>query len=380
MLGHYLTLSRSEAHAAAIVPFASTAGKLADAVAALPGTTHLDAEMAGTKSAPLAQGQRWLAAYGRFWVTWEAWQRRDTRAPAANRTDDATPEVAPPLCLSRDQSAAIEHLVGLARARERADVLGGLPVGLRPRRWPHPFLVGPAGSGKAFVVEETARRLRRAVLRVEIASWIVVANRSGRASLEKIADFLATHPDGVIYLSGVDTLAGNRLGQSGNSNLSWWASVLGEIESFLDWAAATKAPLPAVGESKRLRRPFVVVGGRFSSLWGQSDLGGPAGAEAWRLADARPLADPELVVDWLEREGWLPAGVRSRLAARPLVINPVSQEEAWDLSRQMCAALPAGLDGLIELQAAAETLAGPGSWRDLAAMIEVKMTISRTVS
>ncbi len=266
--------------------------------------------------------------------------------------------------LTDDQRRICERLLSLALVR--ADTTEAtLPVGVL-RRWGVPLLIGSAGSGKAFVCEEVARRWGgKPCRRWEVGSWILGSHRGGHATAEQIRAFIADHPAGcVVYLAGVDALAVDPA-----HNASYFWVVQNEITQLLDHATARPAYFPKRDGTSIQANVLVVVGGCFGSLWGDMTVGGPGAGEEWRLADAEPLASTAAVAKWLRQDSRLPTAILRRLSPEPLVLRPLNREQADKLAVRLCDGLPPALDGL-DAAEFSDALQGPGGWRAVAAVIE----------
>ncbi len=266
--------------------------------------------------------------------------------------------------LTGDQQNACERLLAIARVRS-GTTEAALPVNVLGR-WSVPLLVGPAGSGKEFVCQEVARRLgSKPCRRWEIASWIIVSNRSSGTTLEQIEKFIDDHPQGcVIYLAGIDTL-----GTTSERNLGYHQARLAEVEQFLDWTASRPVHFIRRDGGMLLPNVLVIVGGRFAALWGDNELGGPSGVDSWKNADQEPLADARAVSSWLAERSEVPGGILRRVAPEPLILRPLDGEEAGRLAEIVCRSLPPALDG-IGSNELTEALRGPGGWRAVANVIE----------
>lgn len=360
----YLRFSANES-ATALGRFATVGHALADRARRLappPPPPPADGlEDAASSTAPLgpvvaADLRRWLETWNIFRRLWRTWTTPD--APVAPSSTDAAE--AP--VLAADQRAVVETLVALVRARKGQGATLP-PVPLLPR-WSVPLLVGPGGAGKAFACAEAVRRLGlRGHARWEIGSWNIAAARSGRSTLEQIEWYVATHPDALIYLAGVDALSTAHTG-AGDANVTYMTTVAAELENFLDGATGRG---PGANEPVR---PCVVLGGRFSPLWGEVEVGGVRGADLWKLADAEPLAGAEAVGTWLREHSGLPAGILRRVAAEPLVVRRLDTAEAERVAGELCARLPPALDGALHAPELAAALAGPHGWRALAHRLE----------
>lgn len=266
--------------------------------------------------------------------------------------------------LTGDQQNACERLLALARVR-RGTTEATLPVSVLGR-WSVPLLVGPAGSGKEYVCQEVARRIGdKPCRRWEIASWIIVSNRSSGTTLEQIEKFIDDYPQGcVIYLAGIDTL-----GTTSERNLGYHQARLAEVEQFLDWTASRPAHFIRRDGSALRPNALVIVGGRFAALWGDNELGGPSGVDAWKNADQEPLADARAVSSWLAERSEVPGDILRRVAPEPLVLRRLDEAEAARLAEVVCRSLPPALDG-IESNELTAALRGPGGWRAVAHVIE----------
>ena len=276
----------------------------------------------------------------------------------------SSPHLSQEPVLTGDQQNACERLLAIARVRSRTTE-AALPVSVLGR-WSVPLLVGPAGSGKEFVCQEVARRLgNKPCRRWEIASWIIVSNRSSGTTLEQIEKFIDDHPQGcVIYLAGIDTL-----GTTSERNLGYHQARLAEVEQFLDWTASR--PMHFIRRDGSALRPnvLVIVGGRFSALWGDNELGGPTGVDAWKNADHEPLAGTRAVSAWLAERSEVPTGILRRVASEPLILRRLDEAEAARLAEIVCRSLPPTLDG-IESDELTAALRGPGGWRAVGNVIE----------
>ena len=266
--------------------------------------------------------------------------------------------------MSDDQRIVCERLTALARVRAATD-LNALPTNVLSR-WSVPLLVGPTGSGKGFVCEQAARKWgSKPYRRWNVGSWLLGASRSGNATTEQIRAFITDHPAGcVVYLSGVDGLA-----VEAGHNAAYAVFVLSEIMQLLDAATARPASFPMRDGGNIIVNPLVVVGGCFGGLWGNTPLGGIDGREAWRLADADPLASADAVARWLLENSGLPTGILRRLAPEPLVLRPLPREQADYLAVLLRDTLPPALDGL-DPSEFSQALCSPHGWRAVAAVIE----------
>ena len=235
----------------------------------------------------------------------------------------SSPHLSQEPVLTGDQQNACERLLAIARVRSGTteDDLPSSVLG----RWSVPFLIGPAGSGKEFVCQEVARRLgNKPCRRWEIASWIIVSNRSSGTTLEQIEKFIDDYPQGcIIYLAGIDTL-----GTTSERNLGYHQARLAEVEQFLDWTASR--PVHFVRRDGSALRPnvLVIVGGRFAALWGDNELGGPSGVDSWKIADQEPLVGTRAVSSWLAERSEVPTGILRRVTPAPLVLRRLNGEEA----------------------------------------------------
>ena len=277
---------------------------------------------------------------------------------------DSSPHLIQESVVTGDQQNACERLLVLAQVRN-GTTEAALPVNVLGR-WSVPLLVGPAGSGKEFVCQELARRLgNKPCRRWEIASWIIVSNRSSGTTLEQIEQFIDDHPQGcIIYLAGIDTL-----GTTSERNLGYHQARLAEVEQFLERTASRPAHFIRRDGSALRPNALVIVGGRFAALWGDHELGGPSGADAWKNADQEPLADTRAVSSWLAERSEVPTGILRRVAPEPLVLRRLDGEEAARLAEIVCRSLPPALDG-IGSDELTEALRGPGGWRAVANVIE----------
>ena len=313
--------------------------------------------------------RRWSNAWRTFERLWKAWHTASPYAPPAPAAPAHTPMAgAQPaaVVLTADQRAAVKTLVAMIQAR-RGSTAAMLPTSLLPR-WSVPLLVGPAGGGKAFACAQASRSLGlEGYARWDIGSWSIVASRSGRSTLDQIEKYITAHPDALIYLAGVDALSTART-SGGDSNITYMAAIAAEVEGFLDGATARSAA-PSAGHNDQ-PRTCVALGGRFASLWGEAEIGGAHGTDAWKLADAEPLAGAEAVGEWLREHSGLPAGILRRVAAEPLVIRHMDRVEAERIAGELCAQLPPAMDGALRAPELAAALTGPHGWRSLAHRIE----------
>ena len=313
--------------------------------------------------------REWQRRWSSYDQLWRAWSRSIKHGEKVTATPRRTEVTGGECCvLTDDQQAAINQLLALARIRGEATETS-LPSTLL-RRWSAPLLVGPAGVGKAFLCEQVAHWSNRAFRRWDIGSWIVAASRSGSCTVDQLHQFIAQHPQGcVLYLAGVDSLA-TALRATGDMNATYSNTVVSELEQFLNWATSRS---PGIQDPKtdNTSTPsvLVVLGGRFAALWGQAEIGGPSGADAWKMADTEPLASVRDVATWLLDHAGLPASVARKFAIEPLVLRPLTAGAADRVARRIHADLPASLDGLGVEQIAA-ALAGPHGWRGVAALVE----------
>ncbi len=266
--------------------------------------------------------------------------------------------------LAVDQENACERLLALARVRAMT-TLETLPVGVLSH-WSVPLLVGPSASGKAFVCAEAARRWGdNPCCRWEVSSWTLASNRTNQGTFEQLQAYVAGNPGGcIVYLAGIDTLAA-----ASEHHASYALAVAGEIAHFLTQATARPASFPGRDGSVVPAQVLVVVGGCFAALWGETSVGGPDHREAWRHADADPLADGHAVAQWLWNDSSLPAGILRRLAPEPLVLRSLDRAEADRLAERLRDRLPSSLDGLgaDEFSRALQSSSG---WRAVAAVVE----------
>ena len=266
--------------------------------------------------------------------------------------------------LSDDQQAACERLTTLARVRASVTTATLPPTLLR--RWSVPLLVGPAASGKEHVCQEVARRLGHGCCRRwEVASWITESSRSHAPTLDQIRRYVTANPQGcVIYLAGIDTL-----GARSDQNHSYQQACISEIERLLDQTSSRPAHVLNPDGTMTRSAMVVILGGRFSALWGEREAGGPTGADSWKLADREPLADTRAVSAWLSEHSRVPAGIGRRIAPEPFVLQPLSTVEAEQIAERFWRALPPAMDGIApdELSTA---LTGRGGWRALTNVIE----------
>lgn len=266
--------------------------------------------------------------------------------------------------MTDDQARACARLLALARVRA-GTVEAALPVRVL-RHWSVPLLIGPAGSGKAFVCEEVARRWNgKPCRRWEVGSWRVGSSRGGHTTPEQIRTFIADHPAGcVVYLSGVDALA-----VEAAHNASYFWLVESEITQLLDHASARPAYFSRRDGTTVRANALVVVGGCFGTLWGDATIGGPGGGEAWRLADAEALVGSAAVAKWLLEDSRLPTGILRRLSPEPLVLRPIDREQADQIAVRLRDGLPPSLDGL-DVDEFSHALQSPCGWRAVAAVVE----------
>ena len=206
--------------------------------------------------------------------------------------------------LTSDQQHACDRLVATAQAR--VDILATLSPNCVPSRWSVPVLIGPAGSGKAHVCQEVARRLGDLPCeRWEIGSWAPAAFRTSGRTRDQLHAFMQRHPEGsVVYLAGVETLI-NRSGQSWGS---YEAAVLEELIEFIDQAAMRSPRFRKQDNNLLHARVLVVVGGYLEPFEVDPTMRNTAGGDWWKYAGQ------------LEHSA-LPAGLRRRLASCPLVLR-----------------------------------------------------------
>ena len=266
--------------------------------------------------------------------------------------------------LTADQQHVCAQLLSLALVRASTTETA-LPVGVL-RRWSVPLLVGPAGSGKAYVCEEVALRWgKRLCRRWEVGSWITNSNRISQTTLEQIRAFVSGNPTGcVVYLAGMDLL-----GVKAEHNASYAVAVAGEITQLLDDASARPARFTGPYGNAIQANVLVVVGGCFAAMWGDAAIDGPSGGEAWRLADGDPLAGPHAITKWLLEHSRLPADILRRLSPEPLILHRLDREQAQRLAVRLCDNLPPSLDGL-RAEEFRDALQSPHGWRAVAALIE----------
>ena len=266
--------------------------------------------------------------------------------------------------LTVDQENACERLLALAHVRAMT-TLETLPPGVLSH-WSVPLLVGPSASGKAFVCAEAARRWEeKPCRRWEVSGWTLASNRTNQGTFEQLQAYVADNPGGcIVYLAGIDTLAA-----ASEHHASYFLAVAGEIAHFLTQATARPASFLGRDGNVIPARALVVVGGCFAALWGEASIGGPDHREAWRHADADPLADGHAVAQWLWNDSSLPAGILRRLAPEPLVLRSLDRAEADRLAERLRDRLPSSLDGLgaDEFSRALQSSSG---WRAVAALVE----------
>ena len=266
--------------------------------------------------------------------------------------------------LAADQEDACERLLALARVRA-STTEDALPVGVLSN-WTVPLLIGPTGTGKAFICREVARRWGdRSCRRWDVSGWTLSSSRSSQNTPEQLQAYVAGNPAGcVVYLAGIDALVASH-DYYASHNLA----VADEIAQFLTRATARPASFLGRDGSVVSAKVLVVVGGCFAALWGDSTVGGPNRREAWRYADPEPLADDHAVARWLREESSLPASILRLLAPEPLVLRRLNRVDADRLSVRLRDRLPRCLDGLgaDEFSKALLSISG---WRAVAALIE----------
>ena len=326
---------------------------------------------------PARLHERLLAWQRKFSLCEAMWTAWDTSAVAPAPVPGTTVQTLPPreqvtaaspAILSEAEQNALNQL--LAAATMRAGTTEATLPSRLLRRWSVPLLVGPSGSGKAFVCEELARRRGWACRSWQVNTWMLQTNRTSHTTLDQIFRFIEDHRRGcVIYMAGLDTLAAST--RAGDHSAAYMNSVVGEVEYLLDLLSARSLPLAHNSRTGETFTPklMVVAGGRFPGLWGEVGVGGPADADAWRIADGEPLSGPAAVATWLAEHAGMPAGILRRLSAEPLVLPRITVQEAERLARRIQADLPPSLDGL-GVEQITSALSGLHGWRGVAALVE----------
>lgn len=314
---------------------------------------------------------------------WIAWKTSAVSAPVPGATAQTFPlrdqaTAASPAILSDAERNALNQL--LAAATMRADTTEAVLPSRLLRRWSVPLLIGPSGSGKAYVCEEFARRRGWAYRSWQVNTWMLQTNRVGNTTLDQVFRFIEDHRGGcVIYLAGLDTLAAST--RAGDQNASYMNGVIGEVEYLLDLLSARSLALAHNSRTGETFAPrlMMVAGGRFPGLWGEVGVGSPADADAWQIADSEPLSGPTAVAAWLSEHGGMPVGILRRLSAEPLVLPRITAQEAQCLARSIQADLPASLDGL-GVEQITSALSGLHGWRGVAALVEQSLCAGSDLS
>ena len=325
----------------------------------------------------------WQRKFSLCEAMWTAWETSAAPAPVPRTTAQSAPlrdqaTAASPAILSEAEQNALNQL--LAAAAMRANTTEAVLPSRLLRRWSVPLLVGPSGSGKAYVYEEFARRLGWGYRSWQVNTWMLQTNRTSHTTLDQIFRFIEDHRRGcVIYLAGLDTLAASI--RAGDHSASYMNGVVGEVESLLDLLSARSLPLAHDSRTGETFTPklMVVAGGRFPGLWGEVGVGSPADADAWQLADGEPLSGPTAVAAWLSEHAGMPVGILRRLSAEPLVLPRITAQEAGRLARRIQADLPASLDGL-GVEQITSALSGPQGWRGVAALVEQSLCAGSDLS
>lgn len=244
-----------------------------------------------------------------------------------------------------------------------------LPV--RPRA--NHLLAGSTGTGKTFLVEELARRLKLPYLRLSLVNWVLLGctRRGAEATLPLIYRFVIAHPRGVIHLDELDKVGGKS---------EWTQAVVLEMMSALDrevkaGVLGADAPEPDGGEAspaaaapdlealeterRRVQRRFasghltVATGAFQARLW--SGAAARSGHPVWEHViddlgrglprqTMAPAGDPGRAYAALTAQ--LPKELVNRFSQAILYLPPMDRADYEALLAEVLDHLPAHLPGL----------------------------------
>lgn len=263
--------------------------------------------------------------------------------------DDEAAELPSRDVLSRSQAETVRLLVGCWGTRSSPGPQ--VSAALVPR-WSHPLVIGPSGSGKRHAIRRAAAACSLSYYEFDLGAWNL-EHRDGtlRAVQRVIRERGAT---ALIHLTGLDGIAPALL-NGDQVNLSYRLMQAAEVVQVL-------GELGSRAESQ----PFLVVSGRFSSLFGKSaELDRLGESDQWRKADTDALS-AEATTAALTRNGLISSAIMSRLMLPPVIVARPDLAEADELASKIHAISKAAgpaFDGLdLPESEVAEILRGEDGW------------------
>jgi len=218
---------------------------------------------------------------------------------------DARPQ--PTKTLSRHQKKALQTLRQAYQIFSKQKSIAG--ISLRS-----PLLIGASGGGKTTVVRSLAEEEGLAYLLLDGADWILSGAATDPQTLQKIRQFIQTHPKGLIAIDECD-----KLGTPAEHGHAWWKSVRGEIMTVIEkradnWAGWTEE------EKKKLQENFFVVGlGTWQHLFRKkSSLG---------FHDAKPNT---VNYEEIKNDGNIPEELLARFG-KPIVLQSLQPEDYLEI-------------------------------------------------
>lgn len=185
--------------------------------------------------------------------------------------EDHKPRLTPPVTLAAADETMDASRTSLLSGQQNAfDQLGLMlrarrekltAAGMTPRL--HGLLLGPSGSGKTHVVRCFARAMSLPIFEQSAASWLPQGAKTDLVSAKKLAQFVGTHGEGIIFIDEIEKpFPADLLNSS-----AWERANADELMSLLDAKTGEWEGWTSVLAQKLDRDFFVVLSGAWQDAY-----------------------------------------------------------------------------------------------------------------
>lgn len=180
----------------------------------------------------------------------------------------------------------------------------------------HTLVIGPSGSGKTHCVRKVAAAENMGFFEINLSSWLPSGSRASKPTPERIAEFVSSHPTGIIFLDESDKLRPKHGLAS-----DWTRYLIDDVMALLD-ARVTHWEGWSVELAQKLHRDFCIV---LAGAWQD------AYTSAFRIhhllgGDWSNLS----VADTFLENNHLPDELLNRISSHVIEVLPPGQEEIYD--------------------------------------------------
>lgn len=213
-----------------------------------------------------------------------------------------------PSRLLSGQQAAFNQLLLMLQARRE----GLSAAGVSPRL--HSLILGPSGSGKTHVVRCFAAGMGLPIYEQSAGSWLPLGARVEESTARKLAQFVQTNDEGIIYIDEVE----KPFPASLMNGSTWDRANADELMSLLDAKTAAWEGWSARLSEKLDKRFFVILSGAWQDAY----------LQAFRVHELLGGDWSNLsIVDGFLDDNHLPAELLNRVSTNLIEVLPPSRGE-----------------------------------------------------